>query len=110
MGAGFVGTLTVDLHLPESASLKDKRRQLLRVKAGLTRRFACAVAEVDHHDRLRRARLTLAVVTREAGEAERQVDAAARWLHGDLTLEVLGESRELVAVADEPDWETGGRD
>ena len=40
------------------------------------RRFACAVAEVDHHDLWQRARLTLAVVGREAGETDERVSDA----------------------------------
>lgn len=98
MSCGYVGTLTVDLHLASAGSLKDKRKNLLRVKAALVKRVACAVAEVDHHDLVRRARLTMAVVTREAGECERLLDAASRQLHEDPEFTVLGESRELVAV------------
>ena len=33
MECGYVGILTVDLHLPEGASLKTKRKELLRVKS-----------------------------------------------------------------------------
>lgn len=98
MSCGHVGTLTVDLHLPASRSLKDKRRHLQRVRAALVKRVACAVAEVDHHDLHRRARLTLAVVAREAGEAERLLDAASRLLHTDPEFVVIGESRALVAA------------
>ena len=104
MGCGYVGVLTVDLHLPESGSLKAKRKELQRVKSGLARRFACSVAEVDHHDLWQRSRLTLAVVAREAAEAEEQVLAAARWLHGDEAFLVVGETRELVAVDGEPSF------
>ena len=100
MGCGYVGSLTVDLHLPEAGSLKDKRKHLQRVKAGLAKRFSCAVAEVDHHDRHRRTRLTLAVVTREAGECDLLLDSASRWLHGDPAFEVLAESRDLRRVED----------
>ena len=62
MECGYVGILTVDLHLPGAGSLKAKRKELLRVRNGLARRFSCAVAEVDHHDLWQRAGLTLAVV------------------------------------------------
>lgn len=109
MGCGYVGTLSVDLHLPESDSLKDKRKHLLRVRAGLTKRFACAVAEVDHHELHRRARITLAVVCREAGEAERLVTGASRWLHADEAFVVVGECRDLVVVEDDPGWERWDR-
>ena len=101
MGAGYVGLLSVDLHLPDGDSLKAKRRELQRVKAGLSRRFACAVAEVDHHELWQRARLSLAVVCREAGEAGRQVEAASRWLASDEAFQVVGESRDVLPVVDE---------
>jgi uncharacterized protein YlxP (DUF503 family) len=98
VGSGFVGTLTVDLHLPEGGSLKAKRKELLRVKAGLAKRFSCSVAEVDHHELWQRARLSLAVVAREAGEAERLVTGASRWLHDDEVFQVVGESRDLISL------------
>ena len=102
MECGYVGILSVDLHLPEGGSLKAKRKELLRVRHGLARRFACAVAEVDHHDLWQRAGLTLAVVGRTAAETEERVADASRWLHGDEWFQVVGESRELVAVEDDP--------
>ena len=49
-------------------------------KAHLQNRFAAAVAEVDHHDVWQRTRLTLAVVSRELGEAERLLADAKRYL------------------------------
>jgi uncharacterized protein len=109
MGCGYVGSLTVDLHLPEAGSLKDKRKHVQRVKAGLAKRFSCAVAEVDHHDRHRRCRLTLAVVTRTAGDCESLLDAASRWLHGDPAFEVLGEAREIHRADDTATFALGGR-
>ena len=49
-------------------------------KEQLRNRFGASVAEVDHHDVWQRTRLTLAVVAREAGEAERLVADAERYL------------------------------
>ena len=104
MEFGHVGILTVDLHLPDGSSLKTKRKELLRVKSALVRRFACAVAEVDHHELWQRARLTLAVVGREAGETDDRISQALRSLHGDEAFQVVGEARELVAVSGEDDY------
>jgi uncharacterized protein len=107
MDCGYVGTLTVDLHLAQADSLKDKRKELHRVKAALVKRVSCAVAEVDHHDLHRRTRLTLAVVTREHAECERLLDAASRLLHTDPSFEALGESRDVIAVDDAPVFDIG---
>ena len=96
MAAGFVGIFSFELFLPESRSLKDKRMVVRSVKAQLANRVGCSIAEVDHHDVWQRARLTLACVAREAGEAERLVDDAERWLHAQ-PWELFGANRELVS-------------
>jgi hypothetical protein len=80
--AGFVGILTVELHFPESGSLKSKRRYLKSAKAQLQHRFGAAVAEVGYHELWQRARLTVACVARRANELEALLDEAERWLHG----------------------------
>ena len=59
--SGFVAVLVIDLHFPEAASLKGKRRELSSIKAQLRTRMGAAVAEVDHHDLWQRARLTAAL-------------------------------------------------
>jgi uncharacterized protein YlxP (DUF503 family) len=101
MGAGYVGLLSVDLHLPEGSSLKSKRRELHRVKAGLVKRFACSVAEVDYHELWQRTRLSLAMVCRDAADAGSQVEAASRWLHADESFQVVGEARDVLPVSRE---------
>ena len=107
MECGHVGILTVDLHLPEGSSLKTKRKELLRLRNALERRCSCAVAEVDHHDLWQRAGLTLALVSRTAGEVQERLDHASRMLHADEAFQVVGETRTLVPVSDDPEitWE-----
>lgn len=97
MATGYVGICTFELHLPESRSLKDKRMVVRSVKDQLRNRVGCSVAEVDHHETWQRARLTLACVTREAGEAGRLLDEAERWLLGQH-FELLGLERDLVTL------------
>jgi uncharacterized protein len=82
MSTGYVGILTVDLHFPEAGSLKGKRRYVKSAKAQLQHRFGAAVAEVDHHELWQRARLTVACVAREHGEAARLLAEAERYLAG----------------------------
>ena len=66
---GFVGILSVELHFPESGSLKAKRSHVKSAKAQLQNRFGAAVAEVAFHELWQRCRLTAAVVAREPGDA-----------------------------------------
>ncbi len=80
MSTGWVGILSAELHFPEAHSLKEKRMQVRSAKAQLQNRFGASVAEVDHHELWQRARVTLAVVTREYREAERLLAEAERYL------------------------------
>ena len=82
MAAGYVGILSVELHFPESGSLKGKRKYVKSAKAQLQNRFGVAVAEVDHHELWQRTRLTLACVAREHREVELLLDQAERYLNG----------------------------
>jgi uncharacterized protein YlxP (DUF503 family) len=99
MPAGWIGILTAELHFPEAHSLKEKRMHVRSAKEQLRNRFGAAVAEVDHHDLWQRARLTLAVVARHAGEAERLVAEAERYL-ASREWELGLVERELVTLDD----------
>ncbi|MGZ8783062.1 MAG: DUF503 domain-containing protein [Gaiellaceae bacterium] len=99
MSSGWVGLLSVELHFPEAHSLKDKRSYVRSAKEQLRHRFGASVAEVDHHDVWQRARLTVAVVTREAGEAERLLADAERYL-SSREWELGPVERSLVTLDD----------
>ncbi|MSO95551.1 MAG: DUF503 domain-containing protein [Thermoleophilia bacterium] len=99
VATGFIGIYSFELLFPESHSLKEKRMHLRSVKAQLTRRVACSIAEVDHHEVWQRTRLTLACVTREAGEAHRLLDEAERWLAGQ-DFDLIAHERDLVTLDD----------
>jgi uncharacterized protein YlxP (DUF503 family) len=75
----FLCLLTLDLHLPENASLKGKRKEIKSLKAQLHGRFGAAVAETDHHDLWQRATLTVALVGRERGRVDESADAVQRF-------------------------------
>lgn len=89
--------LRVELHFPDNASLKGKRKELQSVKAGLRRRFGASVAEVDHHDLWQRATLSAAVVGREAGEVSEAAAAIERYVHANFPQGAVVERRILSA-------------
>jgi hypothetical protein len=86
---GHVGILTVDLHLPDGSSLKTKRKELHRVKAALTRRFACAVAEVDHHDLWQRTAIAVAAVGGEQYHLRKVMHEIERFVERQPRVEVI---------------------
>jgi uncharacterized protein YlxP (DUF503 family) len=99
MSAGYIGILSVELHFPESGSLKGKRKYVKSAKAQLQQRFGASVAEVDHHELWQRSRVTLSCVARGHRELGELLDGAERYLSGQA-FELGCVEREVVALED----------
>jgi hypothetical protein len=67
----IVGIVSLELHLPEARSLKDKRRVVQAVIARLHERHRVSVAETAHHDLHQRAEIGIAAVGKSDGEITR---------------------------------------
>ena len=78
----YVCVLELDLHFPETGSLKGKRRELSSLKVQLQRRFGASVAETAHHDLWQRAGLTAALVGRDAGLLRDRAAEVERYVWG----------------------------
>ena len=61
-----VGLLTLELHIPDAQSLKDKRQVVRSLKDRLRRHFNVAVAELEYQDVWSRA--IIGVVTLSTAE------------------------------------------
>jgi uncharacterized protein YlxP (DUF503 family) len=79
-----VGLLTLEIHLPYSHSLKEKRAVLRKIRDRLRSRFNVAVAELDHRDVWQVA--TLGVVS--VSDSQQLLDAVLR--------DVLRESENIL--------------
>ncbi|HEV2247821.1 MAG TPA: DUF503 domain-containing protein [Terriglobia bacterium] len=79
-----VGLLTLEIHLPYSHSLKEKRAVLRKLRDRLRSRFNVAVAELDHRDVWQVA--TLGVVS--ISDSQQLLDAVFR--------DVLHESERIL--------------
>ncbi len=92
----IIGLLQIDLLIPESHSLKDKRSVLKKTIHRLRTRYNVAVAEIDGQDKWGRA--TLAVVT--VCTLRDRVEETHREVLHDLEtaqdLQVLDSHRELL--------------
>ena len=67
-----VGLLTVDLQIPGSRSLKNKRKVVSSITSKLRHRFNVAVAEVDFQDKWQRCRVGVSAVSNDARHADSQ--------------------------------------
>ncbi|HOJ39281.1 MAG TPA: DUF503 domain-containing protein [bacterium] len=65
-----VGTLELEIFIPGSNSLKDKRQVVTSLRNKVRARFNVAVAEIDFQDKWQRAVLGMATVNSCGGEIE----------------------------------------
>lgn len=73
-----VGVCTLELHLPESDSLKSKRRVLKSLKDRVQRRFNVSIAEVEAGDAWQRSVIGVACVANERRHVNEVLDRVVR--------------------------------
>lgn len=79
----------VDVRIPHSHSLKDRRQVVKSLLDGARQRFQVSAAEVGGQDTWQRATLGFAVVASEARLAEGVVDEIDRFLWSRPDIEIL---------------------
>jgi uncharacterized protein YlxP (DUF503 family) len=78
----------VEIRIPDSHSLKDRRQVVRSLLDGARRRFSVSAAEVGGQDTWQRATLGFAVVASESRLAQEVVDQIDRflWSHADIEI------------------------
>ena len=92
----IVGLCTVELFIPESQSLKDKRQVLLSLKDRLREQFNLSVAEVDGQDLWQKAVLGMACVANEGRYVNHVCDRALNLIRTVPAVEIVQSRLELL--------------
>ena len=88
--------LEIELHLPDSGSLKEKRSVIRHLLDTSRRRFGVSGSEVDHQDLRQRAVLGFAVVAPTVGRVEEVLDRVERFVWSDPRVAVLSAARHWL--------------
>jgi uncharacterized protein YlxP (DUF503 family) len=88
--------LAMELHLPDSGSLKEKRSVIRHLLDTARRRFSVSASEVDHQDLHQRATLAFAIVAPTAGRVEEVLDTVERFVWSDPRVTVLSSARHWL--------------
>ena len=72
-----VGLLTLEIHIEDAQSLKDKRQVLRSLKDRLRAHFNVAVAELAHQDLWQRSRVGVVTISGDAKHLEESLSAIA---------------------------------
>ena len=81
----MIATLTIHLHLPGCASLKEKRGRIKPLIARLHREFNVSVAEIGLQDKWQETVIACAMVGNERGHLESALQNVAKWVEGNWT-------------------------
>ena len=87
----FIAACRIELELPESSSLKDKRQVLRSVMARMRNKFNVAVAEVDYQSSWRDAALGCACVSSSAAHARSMAESIVAYVEESRMDAVTGE-------------------
>ena len=90
-----VGLLTLELFLPASVSLKDKRKVLSSLQSRLRNRHNLAIAEVGHQELWQRASLAVVSVGVARDPIERRFDDVVSEAERSVPGQVLSAEREF---------------
>jgi uncharacterized protein YlxP (DUF503 family) len=72
-----IGLLTLEIHIADAQSLKDKRQVLRSLKDRLRSHFNVAVAELDHQDVWQRSRVGVVSISNDGKHLEESLSAVA---------------------------------
>ncbi|HVC00038.1 MAG TPA: DUF503 domain-containing protein [Candidatus Dormibacteraeota bacterium] len=90
-----IGCLTLEIHLSESRSLKDKRQVMRSLKDRLRHRFNVSVAELDGQDTWQSAVVGIVAISADAGYLEKALQAALEESELILGRGLVGHDTEL---------------
>ena len=69
-----IGILSLDIHIPEAQSLKEKRTVIRGLKDRLRNKFNVSIAELDSQDKWQRATLDIAMIGNDRRYLNRCLD------------------------------------
>jgi uncharacterized protein YlxP (DUF503 family) len=93
----MIGILTIHLHLPGCASLKEKRGRLKPLLARLHNKFNVSVAEMDRQNQWQEAVIACALVNTDSRQVQRSLQAVSKWVEANWPDgQVIDEQLEII--------------
>jgi hypothetical protein len=81
----MLATLTIHLHLPACASLKEKRGQIKPLISRLRREFNVSAAEMDLQDAWQEAVIACAMIGNDRAYLQSAMQNVAQWIKSNWT-------------------------
>jgi len=85
----IVGLLSIEIFIPGSSSLKDKRMVLKSLKDRAHKKFNVSVAETAYQDKWQRALLGFALVAEKEKFVQEALNKLFSWLDNEPAFEIV---------------------
>ncbi len=91
-----IGLLTLEIHIPDARSLKDKRQVIRSLKDRLRGHFNVAIAELDHQDTWQRALIGIVSLSSDVTHLQQSLQAVAAESERLLGRDLVGHDIEML--------------
>jgi len=96
-----IGVCQIEMHIPESHSLKDKRHVVKSIISQVRNKFEISIAEVEHQDNWQIASLGIAYVSNDARHANEVLSRVVGYLQESrIKAEILDYSIEVIPFSE----------
>jgi len=92
----FIGVLTLELHIHQADSLKEKRTVVNSMLDKIRARFNVSAAQIDNHDLWQRATLGIAVISNDKPTTHTVLNHVRDLAETDLRCDVASCSVEII--------------
>ncbi len=91
----IVGVSTIEIFIPDSRSLKGKRKVLNGIKSRIRNKYNVSINEVDFSDLWQRAKLGVSIVGNSSKFVDSTLSKVLNEIKKDLRIEVIDYKMEL---------------
>ncbi len=92
----FIGVCTIEMHIPDSGSLKVKRHSLRSLKDRIRNKFNVSVAEVEGNDLWQKATLAVAAVSNDKSHLNQTLDHVINMVRAVPELSLIDYNIEIL--------------
>ncbi len=85
----IIGLLTLEIYIPYSHSLKEKRKTLNKIKDRLKKKFNIAFAELEYLNKWQRSKIGLVTLNTQKGMIEKVFQKIIREIEENIEGEIL---------------------
>ncbi|MDH4217264.1 MAG: DUF503 domain-containing protein [Candidatus Aminicenantes bacterium] len=85
----IIGLLTLEIYLPYSHSLKEKRKTLNMIRDRLKRKYNIAFAELDYQNKWQRSKVGLVTLNTQKGMIEKAFQKIIEQVEENIEGEIL---------------------